>query len=94
MSISIIYAFGQYFILGMVKSKNKEIEIRRKQFNTLERVLTIVQYVLLAILVLVNLQIILNAEYSTVLLRIGVAVSYGLAVAIMGLLSYSFIFMV
>jgi hypothetical protein len=41
-SISAIYIFGQYFILGMVKSKNKEIEIRRKQFNTFERVLTIV----------------------------------------------------
>ena len=88
-SISALYAFGQYFILGVVKTKNKEKEISRKQFNTLERILTIVQYILLAILVLVNLQIILNAQYSTVLLRIGVVVSYGLAVTIMGLLSYS-----
>jgi hypothetical protein len=45
-------------------------EIRRKQFNTIERVLTIVQYILLAILVLVNLQIILDAQYSTILLSI------------------------
>ena len=87
--ISIVYAFGQYFIMGMVKSKNKEKEIRKNQFNTLERILTIVQYILLAILVLVNLQIILNAQYSIVLLELGVAISYGFAVIVMGLLLYS-----
>ena len=31
--ISTIYAFGQYFILGMVKAKNREREIRKNQFN-------------------------------------------------------------
>ena len=40
-------------------------------------------------MILVNLQIIRNAEYSIILLRIGVVVSYGLAVTVMGLLSYS-----
>ena len=88
-SISAIYVFGQYFILGMVKSKNKEKPIRRKQFNILERMMPVAQYALVAILVLVNLQIILNNQYSTVLLRIGIVVSYGLAVIIMGLLSFS-----
>ena len=88
-SISTIYVFGQYFILGMVKSKNKEKAIRKKQFNILERILPVAQYALVAILILVNLQIILNNQYSTVLLRIGVVVSYGLAVIIMSLLSFS-----
>jgi hypothetical protein len=73
----------------MVKSKNKEKAIRRKQFNILERMLPVSQYALVAILILVNLQIILNNQYSTVLLRIGVVVSYGLAVIIMSLLSFS-----
>jgi hypothetical protein len=87
-SISAIYVIGQYLILGMVKAKNKEKEIRRKQFNTLERALSIVQHILVAILVLVSLQIIFESQYSTGLLRIGIVVSYGLAVTIMGLLSY------
>jgi uncharacterized membrane protein len=46
--ISVVYGFGQYSILGMVKSKNKEKLIRRKHFNVLEIVVTVVQYVLLA----------------------------------------------
>jgi hypothetical protein len=73
----------------MVKSKNKEKPIRRKQFNTLERLLPIAQYALVAILILVNMQIILNIQYLTVLLRIGVVVSYSLAVTIMSLLSFT-----
>jgi hypothetical protein len=73
----------------MVKSKNKEKPIRRKQFNTLERLLPIAQYALVTILILVNMQIILNIQYLTVLLRIGVVVSYSLAVTIMSLLSFT-----
>jgi hypothetical protein len=88
-SISIAYGFGQFFILGMVKAKNKEKEIRRNHFNILEKIVTIVQYVLLTIMVFVVLQILFSFEYNTILLNIAVVVSGGLTVYIMGLLSYS-----
>jgi uncharacterized membrane protein len=39
-----IYVFGQFFIMGMIRSKNKEQQIRRTHFNRLERVVTVVQY--------------------------------------------------
>jgi hypothetical protein len=87
--VSIVYGFGQYFILGMVKAKNKEKEIRRTHYNILEKIVTIIQYVLTAIMVLVVLQIILYSGYSIIMLRIAVIVSSGLAIYTMSLLSYS-----
>jgi hypothetical protein len=77
------------FILGMVKAKNKEKVIRRPHFNMLEKVVTGIQYLLLTIMIFVVLQIIFTSEYNTWLLKIPVNVSSGLAVYVMGLLSYS-----
>lgn len=73
----------------MVKAKNKENVIRRRHFNMLEKVVTGVQYLLLTIMIFVVLQIIFTSEYNTWLLKIPVNVSSGLAVYVMGLLSYS-----
>jgi hypothetical protein len=87
--ISVVYGFGQYSILGMVKSKNKEKQIRRTHFNVLEKIVTIIQYVLLAALVLVVLQILLYSLYPTIILRVATVFSYGLASYVMGMLSYS-----
>lgn len=55
----------------------------------LEKVVTGVQYLLLTIMIFVVLQIIFTSEYNTWLLKIPVNVSSGLAVYVMGLLSYS-----
>ena len=87
--ISVVYGFGQCSILGMVRSKNKEKAIRRKHFNVLEIVVTLVQYVLLATLVLIVLQVLVRYEYSTIILRVATVISYGLAAYLMGMLSYS-----
>jgi hypothetical protein len=87
--ISLVYGFGQYSILGMVKSRNKEKQIRRKHFNVLENIVTIVQYVLLAALVLVILQVLVKSEYHTIILRFATVISYGLAAFLMSMLSYS-----
>ena len=87
--ISVVSGFGQYTTLGMVKSKNKEKEIRKTHFNILEKIVTTVQYVLLAILGFIVLQILLSSEYSTIILKLGVVISYGLASYVMGMLSYS-----
>jgi hypothetical protein len=87
--MSVVYSFGQYSILGMVKSRNKEKQIRRRHFNVLEEIVTIIQYVLLATLALVVLQILVNSEYSIIVLRVATVISYGLAAYLMGTLSYS-----
>jgi heme/copper-type cytochrome/quinol oxidase subunit 2 len=45
--LAMIYGFGQYFILGMIKAKNKEQQIKRSHFNMLETVVTVVQVILI-----------------------------------------------
>jgi hypothetical protein len=86
--MSVVYGFGQYSILGMVKSRNKEKQIRNKHFNVLENIVSIIQYFLLAALVLVVLQVLVNSGYSTIILRFATVISYGLAAFLMGILSY------
>jgi hypothetical protein len=67
----------------------REKQIRRKHFNVLENTVTIVQYVLLAALVLVILQVLVNSEYRTIMPKFATVISYGLAAFLMGMLSYS-----
>jgi hypothetical protein len=90
-AIAAIYGFGQYFILGMVRAKNKEQEIKRMHFNVIEKIVTVVQYVLTAIMVLVVLQIFFSSQYYVPVLNIAVTISGGLAVYIMSMLSYWFL---
>jgi hypothetical protein len=90
-AIAAIYGFGQYFILGMVRAKNKEQEIKRMHFNVIEKIVSVVQYVLTANMVLIVLQIIFSSQYYVPLLNIAVIVSGGLAVYLMSLLSYWFL---
>ena len=59
---SIIYGFGQYFLLNIVKAKNKEQDIKRTHFKMLEKTVTAVQYILIAIVAFVVLQIIFASQ--------------------------------
>ena len=72
---SIIYGFGQYFLLNIVKAKNKEQDIKRTHFKMLEKTVTAVQYILIAIIAFVVLQIIFASQYYTGALNIAVTVS-------------------
>jgi hypothetical protein len=88
---SIIYSFGQYYLLNIVKAKNKEQEIKRTHFKMLEKTVTVVQYILIAIMVFVVLQIIFASQYYTAVLNIAVIISAGFAVYILTLLAYWFL---
>ena len=77
---SIIYGFGQYFLLNIVKAKNKEQDIKRTHFKMLEKTVTAVQYILIAIIAFVVLQIIFASQYYTAVLNIAVTISAGFAV--------------
>jgi hypothetical protein len=81
------YGFGQYFILKMVKQKNRESKNATPQAIKLFRIVSIVQYTLTGIILIVILQIIMISHYYTNLLTIAVAISYGLAAIMMGLLT-------
>jgi signal transduction histidine kinase len=87
-AISAIYTIGQYYILEIVKAKTRISKIRAPLFSTLEMMVTIVQYTLTAIMVIVVLQIVVISHYHTNLLTLATSASYGLAVFLMALLSY------
>jgi len=87
-AISAIYIFGQFFILGMVKAKNEESEIKRFSINTIEKVVTAVQYFLAAVVLTIIAQLIYSSQYSTALLTVNATISYGLAGCLTGMLAY------
>jgi hypothetical protein len=67
-AIAIVYAVGQYLILDFVKQKSKSIRLKSPHFNKLSTIITIVQYVLAAIIVFIILQIFVNSYYYTFML--------------------------
>ena len=73
--IAVIYVVGQYFILGLVKAKNEETEIKPRFLGISGKTVTIVQYFLTAIMVFVVLQIIITSHHYTNLLSAATTVS-------------------
>ncbi len=91
-TISAIYGIGQYFILHTVKvTIGQSGGKNRAHVSLIRNVVTITQYVLLAIMASIVLQIIVNSAYYTNLLAIGATISYGLAAILMGFLAYRFL---
>jgi len=83
-----IYFFGQYFILEFVKRKSKEIRSQTSHLKFMHKIVTIVQYSLTAIILLVILQMGLTSHYYTFMLTAVTAISYILAGTTMALLSF------
>ena len=90
--IAAIFAITQYFILDYVKQSNKETRERVSKLLTLHTGISVVQYILAAVIALVILQILLTQQYSTVSLYIVHAISYGLWIVILSLLAFAFFF--
>ena len=87
-----IFIAGQFFILNMIKAKNNETEHRYLHepnvSSKLDKTVTSTQYVLAAIMVIVVLQMVVISHYYTDLLTAAVAISYGLAATLLGVLAY------
>jgi signal transduction histidine kinase len=89
-AIAIVYAVGQYLILEFVKQKSKRIRMKSPHFNKLSTIMTIIQYVLTAIIVFIILQIFVNSYYYTSVLTLGSSISYAIAIIIMVILALEF----
>ena len=81
--IAVSYMSGQYFILKFIKEKTKDIRANSPQLNTTHRIVTVVQYVLVAILVSVIMEILIIKQYHLVNLIAATLISYGLNVALL-----------
>src|ERR687897_639004 len=89
-AVVIIYAIGQYLVLEFVKQRSRGIRSKSPHFNRMSTVVTIVQYVLTAIILFVILQIFLNSYYYTSMLTWNLSISYAMASIIMVILALVF----
>jgi hypothetical protein len=76
-SMSVVYAFGQFFILEIVKAKNRDVT---GSTSTKENVTTIIQYILTSLIVFIVLEILFSSHYHRDLLIASVTISYGTAI--------------
>ena len=79
-AISAVFVVGQYLMIGMIKTKNKEVKVNSYYIRIFDMTATMLQYVITAIMVFVVLQIILIHNYYSILLSTATAISYGFAV--------------
>ncbi len=90
-AIAIAYVTGQYLLLEFVKKKSREIRTKEQlHLKIIHRMVTIVQYILTALLVVIISEMIVTSSYSTLLLAVVVGISYVLAIAMLGLLAQRF----
>src|SRR5690349_13760174 len=91
-AILLMIIIGQFLILAFVRWKTSEIREKNKlHINTIHKIITISQCILTVILVIIILQIILTSQYNINLLIAATAISYSLAILMMGLLTERFI---
>jgi hypothetical protein len=87
--LTVVYAAGQYFILLFIRRK---IELSRMpSVSVIQRLISIIQYSLLAVLILIILQMVFTSTYDVFLLKVLVWTSYGVSVALLGLLAEKFL---
>jgi hypothetical protein len=93
--MSSVYVVSYYFVLEFIKVRGeKELGYARGKMRlsaaTFRKIVSIIQYVITAILIFVILQIFLYSQYSTAAITAVMAISYTTAAVMMGLLAYLF----
>ena len=90
----VVFGAGQYVILSHVRSERKNIDHKVSSYmmgrNLADKALTISQYVLLAILVFVALQMIFASSYHIFSLVAIIFISYGLSFVLLAFLAKRF----
>jgi hypothetical protein len=90
--MAVIFAVTQYFILGYVKQTSKDNSPRAKALHLgiTHSIVSIAQFVLVAILAFVIVQIIILQQYNILTLYASYVISFGLWLATLGLLAKAF----
>ena len=90
----VVFAVGQYYILAFVNREYKDREYKVSSRITgphlIDKVVTISQYALLAILASIILQMIFTSSYHIFSLKAIIFISYGLSFALLALLAKRF----
>ena len=88
--IFVVSVLTQYFILAFDNYNNKSHKVRTRLLRTIHKIVTITQYLLAGIILLVILQILLAQQYNTILLELALSISYGLWIVMFSLLAKAF----
>jgi hypothetical protein len=90
-AIAIVYAIGQYFVLGFVNSKSKVIMgTKHAHLNVIHKLVSIAQYALVALIVFIILQMTITSSYFVVVLSTAIEISYTLSIIILAFLAQLF----
>jgi hypothetical protein len=89
--VAVSYASALYLLSRFVSPIHRQIKTRSSRFNSIYKTLLISQYVSAGIIAFMILQLILTSHYYAGLLIATIAISFTLAVIILGLLSYRFL---
>jgi hypothetical protein len=84
-AIFVVYAFGQFFILEMVKAKNRQLS---GSIGISKNVTTISQYALTSIIVIVILEVLFSSQYHRDLLIASTTISDGAVIFLTALLAW------
>jgi hypothetical protein len=85
--IAVIFAVLQYFILGYVKKLSNESTTKALHLSLTHRAVIIAQYVLVAMIAFVIVQILVLSQYNTIILYPVLFISDGLWIVTLALLS-------
>jgi|SRR5687768_4365672 len=85
-----VFVVTQYYILAFVNYNNKSHHVRAQFLHTIHKIVTVIQYSLVGIVLLVILQILTAQQYNTILLHLAISISYLLWIVMFSLLAKAF----
>jgi hypothetical protein len=89
-SLAAIAMLGQFYILGFVKHKSREIRRKVPILNISFNLTAVAQYLLVAIFLFVVAEIVIYSHYSSTSLAVVTAISYGLNIGLMAIFAKIF----
>jgi hypothetical protein len=88
--IAAVYTVGQYFILNYVHRNSREVRAKDAYLNVIHWIVTAAQYLLVAIMIYVVLEILIFSQYQTIMLSAVVNITGFLTVGILCLFAQRF----
>ena len=85
-----VFVVTQYYILAFVNYNNKSHNVRARFLHTTQKIVTVIQYLLAGIILLVILQILISQQYNTILLHFAISISYIIWIVMFSLLAKAF----
>lgn len=85
-----VFVVTQYYILAFVNYNNKSHNVRTRFLPTTHKIMTIIQYLLAGIILLVIIQILSAQQYNIILLDLAISISYIIWIIMFSILTKAF----